>query len=72
MFTVCEPVPVCVRVAQSAESHRLKELEQIKSHPATQSRSARPFISRDLNKAHTSDRMGLTVHTVIKSNVYKV
>lgn len=48
VFTVCEPVPVCVRVAQSAESHRLKELEQIKSHPASLAVTSQAWHSEPL------------------------
>lgn len=63
---------VCPTVSvQSAESHRLKELEQIKSHPAsraglhTHSHSAPPFIWRGRGVEHTSGQLRRTVLTVL-------
>lgn len=52
-------------------------LSQSQAGVDTHSNSAHPFISRDLRAEHTSNRMGLTVHTVImrsgqKEAVYTV
>lgn len=75
-YCTCKVTLVCVSVCptvsvQSAESHRLKELEQIKSHPAsrvglhTHSHSVPPFIWRGQGVEHTSSQLRRTVLTVI-------